>query len=216
MGYLLWEHSLCLQLGVSWAPLHLDSVFVGALRLWGMRDLTWCQLSVHLGSSTPSWLFLSQGGLFPWVFLQMSPLEQEQDVSREAQVAKEPLSDYRKFGWLLSLGSAAVPRHHPCRPGMRSSSALVPLAGAHPVLPAPHLLGHQPLPSELSAFPALISSPCGCGCLLALPCHRSPGIVLCLAASATAISGGESVTFVACQVITTRWHWARVYFTCRG
>lgn len=62
-----------------------------------------------------SWLFPSQGGLFPWVFLQMSPSEQEQDVSREVQVVKEPLSEYRKFGWLLGLGSAAVPRHHPRR-----------------------------------------------------------------------------------------------------
>lgn len=114
MCYLLWGHSLCLQLG-SIAP---GECFRQGSEAVGMRELTWCQLSVHLGSNcwdpAPlSWLFLSQGGLFPWVFLQMSPLEQEQDMSRE--VAKEPLSDYRKFGWLLSPGSAAVPWHHPCR-----------------------------------------------------------------------------------------------------
>lgn len=62
-----------------------------------------------------SWLFPSQGGLLPWVFLQMSPSEQEQDVSREVQVAQELLLECRKFGWLLGLGPAAVPRHHPRR-----------------------------------------------------------------------------------------------------
>lgn len=45
-----------------------------------------------------SCLSSSQGGLFPWVFLQMSPPEQKQDVFREVQVAKELLSEYRKFG----------------------------------------------------------------------------------------------------------------------
>lgn len=123
MCHLLWEYSLCLQLGVSSAPLHLDSVLVRALRLWecgSSRGFSfqpfWAE--IQLGSicwdpAPLSCFLLSQEGLFPWVFLQMNPSEQEQDVSREVQVVKELLSECRKFGWLLGLGCAAPPQHHP-------------------------------------------------------------------------------------------------------
>lgn len=76
-----------------------------------------------------SCLSSSQGGLFPWVFLQMSPPEQKQDAFREVQVAKEPLSEYRKFGMALPPGlcrtaAAPSPRAPGCAPAPRSSRLL--------------------------------------------------------------------------------------------
>lgn len=182
-----------LQLGVSRAALHPDSVLVRALWLWGCGSFSsqpiWAQL---LGSSTPVLPLPESGGIISVGFLQRSPLEQEQGVSREGQVAKEPLSERRRFGVAPVPGlccTATASSHprgpravlQPCAcPACRCSSCP---AGAPPALASPPAWRAECFPCNhfLSWLP---------GCSLALPRCCSPGIVLCSAAGATTISGG--------------------------